>query len=353
MSNRRLLGIAWAAFALANLVAMVLISGGDGGTVPFHFIWVSLTIVYGFTVWAIRPTAVILFLVVAATSAAILLEVAEGPTRPDELSEVPLMAAMFVAMVWHARRRVAAEDRAIRSREREREFIRDASHHLKTPVALARGYAELLRRELSTTSTDAKRLVGELDRMTKIVNDLLLLMDSDGKSNIQRRPVDLRELAVSLADRWNRTVDRRFLVEADASVWVIGDRERLECALNALLENASEATEDDSRIWITVSQKDGRATIRVIDCGRGISSGAAEHMFERFWSEREHHRRGCGLGLPIAKGIVEAHGGTIQGSHHQGRTVFTIGLPVRTTSDFPIREINDDLRQTNELTIAS
>ncbi len=94
-------------FAVLNLGAMVLLSGGDGGTIPFHFIWVSLTIVYGFTVWAVRPTVVVLAVVVAATTAAILLEVGEGPTRPDELAEVPLMAAMFVAMVWHARRRVA------------------------------------------------------------------------------------------------------------------------------------------------------------------------------------------------------------------------------------------------------
>ena len=328
--HRRALEIAWAMFALLNLVAMVYLSGGDGGTVPFHLIWVSLTIVYGFTVWAIRPTIVILGVVSAATAAVILLEVSDGPTRPDELAEVPLMAAMFVAMVWHARRRAAAESWALRAREREHEFIRDASHHLKTPVALARGYAELVRRQSDVdVDEDAGKLVAELEHMAKIVDDLLLLMDSDRNSDLQVRPVDLRELAVGLADRWNRVVDRRFVVRASVTTWVLGDRERLECALSALLENAVEATADGGLIWLSVSQPGDHALIRVADSGRGLSEPASEHMFERFWSDRGGSgRRGCGLGLPIARSIVETHGGTVDGAFEDGTTVFTIALPV-------------------------
>ncbi len=330
MRHRHLLEIGLALFAVVNLGAMLLLSGGDGGTIPFHFIWVSLTIVYGFAVWPVRPTVVILALVMASTAAAIMLEVATGPTRPDELAEVPLMASMFVAMVWHARRRVAAEQRAIGSREREREFIHDASHHLKTPLALARGYAELIRGKFldRVQETDADKLIHELDRLTKTVDSLLLMMDTDAGSEIQRRPMDLRELVVSVSDRWDGTVDRRFLVYVDEPSRIVGDRERLECALDALLENAVEATEDGGRIWVAVSQANGTARIRVADDGRGFSSGAAGHMFERFWSERgRHHRRGCGLGLAIVKSIVDAHGGTIDVARRDGITVFTIELP--------------------------
>ncbi len=331
MIRRYPLEVGLAVFAVLNFAAMVFFVGGDGGTVPFHFIWVSLTIVYGFTVWGIRSTIVVLAIVVVATSAAILLEVAEGPTRPDELTEVPLMAAMFLAMVWHARRRVAAENGAIASREREREFIRDASHHLKTPLALARGYADLVRKRYSdgAADRDTAKLVDELGRLTKIVDDLLLLMDSDGGSEIQRRTIDLRAVAAELADRWNHTVDRHFLVRARGSVWITGDQERLECALNALLENAVEATADGGRVWITVSEADGAARIRVADSGVGFSDAAGKHMFERFWSEHgSNGRRGCGLGLPIARSIVEAHGGSIVVSRVDGMTVFTIELPV-------------------------
>src|SRR5262245_9590267 len=94
---------AWAVFAAANIAVMGLLAGEDGGTVPFHFIWVSLTLLYGYTVWRVWPTAIVLTLVMASTATMIVLEVVKGPTRPDELTEVPLMAAMFCAMVWHAR----------------------------------------------------------------------------------------------------------------------------------------------------------------------------------------------------------------------------------------------------------
>ncbi|HEY1126892.1 MAG TPA: hypothetical protein VGF83_03955, partial [Actinomycetota bacterium] len=98
--------IAWVLFSLANLYAMLL--WPDWETVPFHFIWVSLTILYGFRVWKARPTTVILAFVMALTGALIWIDVSRGFTPLDELTEVPLMAAMFVAMVWHARRRLIA-----------------------------------------------------------------------------------------------------------------------------------------------------------------------------------------------------------------------------------------------------
>jgi signal transduction histidine kinase len=328
---RRRLEVIWALFAAVNLLGMLRLAGGDGGTIPFHFIWVSLTIIYGFTVWSVRSTGVVLTVVVAATTAAVLLEVGTGPTRPDELAEVPLMAMMFVAMVWHARRRASAEQRVVEVRERELEFIRDASHHLKTPAAVARGYAELIRGQVATADdvTDADKLIDELDHLTKIVDNLLTLMDSDGKREVRRQPIDLGEFALGLAERWNRAVDRRVVVHADEQARVAGDRERLMLALDALLENAVEATDPGDRIWIRVSRDVGRIRIRVLDNGRGFSESAARNMFERFWSERRHgSRRGTGLGLAIARSIVDAHGGTIDGSHRDGATVFTIELPI-------------------------
>jgi hypothetical protein len=88
-------------FSIANLEAMFLFP--DWETVPFHFIWVSLTILYGFRVWKARPTLVILAFVMGLTGALIWIDVLKEFTPLDELTEVPLMAAMFLAMVWHAR----------------------------------------------------------------------------------------------------------------------------------------------------------------------------------------------------------------------------------------------------------
>ena len=103
--------IVWGAFSVGNLAAMVIFSHWE--TVPFHFIWISLTLLYGFRVWSIKPTLWVLGLVMVTTFAAISWDVFHGAQSADELNEVPLMAAMFWMMVWHAQRRLAAyeEDR--------------------------------------------------------------------------------------------------------------------------------------------------------------------------------------------------------------------------------------------------
>ena len=100
------LDVAWVAFALANLVAMAL--APEWETVPFHFIWVSLTLLYGFRVWGPSVTAAVLTAVVALTGGLLVYDVMRSAQLTDELTEVPLMGAMFLAMVWHAQRRRSA-----------------------------------------------------------------------------------------------------------------------------------------------------------------------------------------------------------------------------------------------------
>ena len=94
--------ILWVAFAALNYVAMIVWPSWE--TIPFHFLWISLTIVYGFRVWPVRSTLIVLGCVMAATGGSILLDAFEGIQLWGELTEVPLMAAMFLAMVWHAQR---------------------------------------------------------------------------------------------------------------------------------------------------------------------------------------------------------------------------------------------------------
>src|ERR671931_1441051 len=98
--------VAWVLFSLANLGGMFLFASWE--TVPFHFIWVSLTIVYGFRVWSLRPTIWTLAAVMVTTGTFIYIDFQRGAQPIDEITEVPLMSAMFLAMVWHARRRLAA-----------------------------------------------------------------------------------------------------------------------------------------------------------------------------------------------------------------------------------------------------
>jgi signal transduction histidine kinase len=142
--------VAWAIFAGACVLAIFAVSRWE--TIPFHFVWVSLTLLYGFRVWRTTTTAAVLGAVMAATGVALVWTVVQGNRAADEVSEVPLMAAMFVVMAWHAQRRQRAVDSAEqaavserKARDRQREFVRDASHELRTPITVARGHAELAR----------------------------------------------------------------------------------------------------------------------------------------------------------------------------------------------------------------
>src|SRR3954453_23244635 len=110
-SNRRP-EIGLAVFAAANFAALFWLL--DYQTVPFHFVWVSLTVLYGFRVWTMRTTLLVLAAVCVASGVTLGTAAANGYTGVDELTEIPLMSAMFVAMVWHARRRQTALEEARR-----------------------------------------------------------------------------------------------------------------------------------------------------------------------------------------------------------------------------------------------
>src|SRR5439155_2269025 len=157
-------------------------------TVPFHFIWVSLTLLFGFRVWKLQPTLAVLAAVMVGTGLFIWLDVRWGDQPLDELTEVPLMAAMFLAMVWHARRRLSAMQQLERANEttarlleRERRFIQDASHELRTPITVALGHAELVHRSTDdvVVREDARVILDELTRLRRLADRLLLLAASE------------------------------------------------------------------------------------------------------------------------------------------------------------------------------
>ncbi len=180
--------VAWAAFAVANLVAMARWPGWE--TIPFHFIWISLTLVYGFRVWRPAATSLTLLAVVAATGGLILEDTFTGSQLWGELFEVPLMSAMFLAMVWHARRRMEALAVVESQAARQERFLLDASHELRTPVTIARGHLDVLRRT-NGTAAEIDVAVDELDRIEQILERLLLLAKADQPDFVVRELIDL------------------------------------------------------------------------------------------------------------------------------------------------------------------
>jgi signal transduction histidine kinase len=332
------LEIAWGVFALANLAVIVALD--QFATVPFHFIWVSLTLLYGLRVWRARTTGIVLGLVMISTAAVLTWAVVRGDERIDELTEVPLMAAMFVAMVWHAHRRQRAVEEAKRAAatehrvlDRQREFVRDASHELRTPITVARGHVELLRSGLrgEQSASDLEVIIDELDRLSRLTDRLLTLAGADHPEFLVLRPISVRDLLEQTRRRWEAAAARDWRTEPTAGGTVFGDRERIEVALDALIENAVHATADGERITLASRMDDQSLVLEVADGGRGIDARDLGHVFERF-SRREHDRGrrsgGTGLGLAIVRAIAEAHGGSAEVQSEPGRgATFRIRLP--------------------------
>jgi signal transduction histidine kinase len=310
----------WAIFCAINLVAIFAYPGWE--TVPFHFIWISVTLLYGFRTWAPKPTLVVLGVVMATTGAGIGLDVVRGAEPGAELTEVPLMAAMFLAMVWHARRKLAAEqESSLVSEENarllatQRRFLQDASHQLRTPITIALGHAELLARGLTGRQEghDIQVILGELNRLRRISERLLVIAASEDPEFLHPEAVALDSFIMEILRKWRPTADRRWQLGRLDKATVQADKERLGLAIDALLENAVRHTGDRDVIKLSVIASGPGLPVRMIvsDAGQGIPDEQLQHIFDRFRSGDSGHPRGTGLGLALVRAVARAHGGQV------------------------------------------
>ncbi|HEY0933712.1 MAG TPA: HAMP domain-containing sensor histidine kinase [Trebonia sp.] len=312
---------AWTVFSLFNLDLIVMNPRWE--TIPFHFIWISLTLVYGFRTWKPGPTLWVLGGVMLLTAVGIGVAVRQGQEPPAELVEVPLMAMVFLAMAWHARRRLAAERsyqliaaQIARILADQRRFLQDAAHQLRTPITIALGHAELLAGALASDQqegADAAVVIGELTQLRRISDRLLIIAAAADPEFLHLEPVALDELVTELLRRWRPAASRRWRVGTLESVTVRADRERLALALDALIENAVRHTSSDDAIQLAVigSAPDGPARLVVTDTGTGIAADQLAFIFDRFRTGDNGRSRGTGLGLPLVAAVAAAHGGTI------------------------------------------
>jgi signal transduction histidine kinase len=159
---------------------------------------------------------------------------------------------------------------------------------------------------------------------------MLVLAAAEQPNNLLRAPLDIEDLVVAAARRWSRTADRVWRVDAAIHGVLIADRHRLDAALDAIIDNAVQATGSSDRIGIGAHADDDVAVLTVADSGVGIPADAMPRIFDRFWSIRyePERRRGTGLGLAIVKAIVEAHDGSVSvRSTPRAGTTVTLRLP--------------------------
>jgi signal transduction histidine kinase len=333
--------IAWAVFVGLNLIAMRLIPAW--GSVPFLIIWISLTTVYGFRLWRLGSAVLTVSVVSLTTGGLIGWQVLRGEQDGDYLAEVPLLAVMFVIVVWHARRRMAAMEEIKRVSEhnlvlldQQRRFLQDVSHELGTPITIALGHAELITHAATDQmiAKDARVAVDELLRMRRLANRLVLLASTDSPDFLHLAPVDAAELLVEVLHRWSQT-PRRWSLGTVTDARVQADRDRLTVALDALIENAVDHTDPDGRIELSARLQDDEIVLSVSDSGSGIPAGDLGHIFDRFTrvgTGRSRETGGFGLGLAVVKAIAEAHQGSVRVRSGLGRgSVFDLFLPASGT----------------------
>jgi two-component system OmpR family sensor kinase len=226
-------------------------------------------------------------------------------------------------------RMLASLEEAFRS---QRRFVSDASHELRTPLTVARGQLELLAQELH--SADARGslavAVDEIDRMGRIVDDLLLLARLDEGLPLKREPVEAELVLEEARLRAAVATRRPVLVHAERRLYARADHDRLLQVVTNLVTNAIEHTAADAEITLSSRRAAGRVVIEVHDTGPGIAPQDLEHVFERFYrgGTRDADVGSAGLGLAIAASLTRGMEGEIDVQSTPGAgTTFIVSLP--------------------------
>lgn len=234
--------------------------------------------------------------------------------------------------------RIESDFRELQSSEdRLRQFVSDASHELRTPIAAVSGYAQLFSQGAAQRPEDLERVMQGIEResgrMGRLVNDLLTLARFDDGQAFEREPVELVGL-VAEAVETARVVGPEWPIQFDARepVEVLADRDALRQVFDNLLANARAHTAPGTAVHVRVGSENGEAFVEVADEGPGITEEQAKRVFERFFRadpSRSRHTGGSGLGLAIVATIMHAHDGAAKAEPGpRGGARFTVTLPV-------------------------
>jgi signal transduction histidine kinase len=221
-------------------------------------------------------------------------------------------------------------DRLDRAFSTQRQFVDDAGHELRTPLTIIRGHLELLEDDPRERRETLALVVDELDRMSRIVDDLLLLTRHEQPDFLDLDTVEVDLLTESLHAKVTALAPRQWVLENLGQGLIVADRQRLTQAVVELAENAVRYSAEDKPIALGSRIVDGEARFWVRDGGPGIPVSERSRIFERFRRGSGPRRsQGAGLGLAIVKAIAEAHHGRVElHSGTGGETSFTLVVPV-------------------------
>jgi signal transduction histidine kinase len=233
--------------------------------------------------------------------------------------EVARLAATFNEML----------DRLEEAFATQRRFVDDAGHELRTPITVIRGHLELLEEDPEERTRTLALVMDELDRMHRIVNDLLILAKAQQPDFLDLQTVDIEALTRDMHAKASAIASREWRLEGVGRGRVVADRQRLTQAIVQLAQNAAQYTDEGDRISLGSAVSNGEARLWVRDTGAGISSEQQEYIFRRFARGGGARKsEGAGIGLAIVRAIAEAHHGRVELDSRPGKgSTFTLVIP--------------------------
>jgi two-component system OmpR family sensor kinase len=235
----------------------------------------------------------------------------------DELAE---LARTFNAML----------DRLEEAFATQRSFLSDAGHELRTPITIVRGHLEVMGDDPEERRETLELVTDELDRMGRLVDDLLLLARARRPDFLRPEAVALEELSAEVLAKAEALAPRDWRLASAGGGTLSADRQRLTQALINLAQNAASHTVEGEAIELGAEIRNGEALLWVEDHGPGIPADEQERVFERFYRSDGTRAEGSGLGLSIVRAIAEAHGGRVEVDSAPGRgSRFTVVIPTR------------------------
>lgn len=334
---------AWAVWATLCTLAMLALPGQE--TIPYHLGWAGFALAYGLTTWQRWQLVLALAGYTIGSGAVLARSSLVGNVEWQETSEIPLMFALALLMVWHVHRRqqalsqatVLAERDIQAARDRER-LMRLTSHELRTPLTIARGYVELLQeraRDLEDQQ-DLAVTADELDRLSRVSDRLIRMIRLQDDTVIE--DVDLDRVLSQAVERWRTVADRHWVLRTRLG-HCQGSAERLRTCLDTLIENALRYTRPGDTIRLLGVRREAELVMAVLDSGTGltdsqitaINAGGQPRQAETPLGSVDR-LAGTGLGLGIVRQIAQARGGALYASRApEGGAALSLTLPV----DFP------------------